>query len=114
IARYIKHIKDTWDEICGGDVLLLGCIDESTVEAVQLRVPALSTYDSEFIQNQMISRRLFPEVLDLSTRQGITSRLLAIEQPIPTIHSLFKNLRYLEPAVEAIKTLIPKPIQETL
>jgi hypothetical protein len=66
------------------------------------------------IISTMISGRLFPEARDPSTRQGITSRLLALDQPIPTLHSLLKNLRYLEPAVEVIKHLIPKPITGTL
>ena len=62
----------------------------------------------------MISGRLFSEIRDPSTRQRITSRLLDIEQPIQTLYSLLKNLRYLEPAVEVIKYLIPKPIKGTL
>jgi hypothetical protein len=88
--------------------------DGSSVEDIRLRAPALSSYDAEFIQDQMILRRLFPQIRDPSARQGITSRLLAIEQPILTIYSLFKDLRYLQPPLGMIRVLIPKKFKGTL
>ncbi|KAH8799385.1 hypothetical protein F5884DRAFT_869304 [Xylogone sp. PMI_703] len=114
ICHYIKCIKETWGKILEGDKSLMESTDEFTVEALQLRVPALSRFDAEFVQNQMTSGRLFPEIWDPAARQGITSRLMTIEHPIPTIHSLFKNLLYIEPAVRMIRDLIPKPWKGSL
>ena len=88
--------------------------DEATLEALQLRAPAASKYDFEFIQQQMISGTMFPQIQDVSTRRDITSRLLFIDYLIPSIHSLFKDLRFLHPAVEAIKCLVPRLAKKTL
>jgi hypothetical protein len=107
-------IKEIFSTIFGGDVGRLECTDPYIVGQIQLRVPALSKYDSVFIQTEMMEKRLFPKIQDPSTRRGITSHLLAIEQPIPTLHSMLKSLRYLEPGVEGIKCLLPKPIKRTL
>jgi len=100
--------------ILGGDTNLMERTDEATVEALQLRAPAASQHDFEFIQEQMISGTMFPQIQDVSTRRDITSRLLSIDHLIPSIHSLFKDLRFLHPAVEAIKCLVPRPAKKTL
>ena len=114
MAHYIKGIKQVFDEILGGDSSLMELTDEVTVEEIRLRAPALSRYDAESIQNQMAKGNLFPKILDPSIRQGIASRLLAIKQLIRTIHTLFKDLRYLYPALGMIRGLIPKVVKGTL
>lgn len=88
--------------------------DDNTVEALQLKVPGLSKYDAELIRNQMLSGKLFPEIRHPLARQQITSRLLAIEHRIPSIFSLFKDIRYLQPAVQMIKSLLPNISKGTL
>ena len=83
--------------------------DEATIKKIQLRAPAVSKYDYEFIQESMAKPGLlFPHVREVSTRQGIASRLLCISHRIPSFHSLIKDLRYLRPAVMAITSCLIK------
>lgn len=89
--------------------------DEPTIEAIQLRAPGVSRYDYEFIQENMAaSGVLFSQIREVSKRQGIASRLLSISHRIPTIYSLFKDIRYLRPAVKAIRSLVPRCTKKTL
>ncbi|KFY83159.1 hypothetical protein V500_10150, partial [Pseudogymnoascus sp. VKM F-4518 (FW-2643)] len=116
IAHYIRSgIEQPWNEILGGDARLMERTDEPTVKAIQLRAPGISRYDYDFIQDNMAaSGKLFSQIREVSKRQGIASRLLRISHRILTIHSLFKDLRYLSPAVEAIRCLVTKKTKKTL
>ncbi len=89
--------------------------DEPTVKEIQLRAPGISRSDYDFIQENMAaSGKFFSQIREVSKRQGIASRLLRISHRILTIHSLFKDLRYLRPAVEAIRCLVTKRTKKTL
>ncbi|KFY96898.1 hypothetical protein V498_02409 [Pseudogymnoascus sp. VKM F-4517 (FW-2822)] len=116
IAHYIRSgIEQPWNEILGGDARLMERTDEPTVKAIQLRAPGISRYDYDFIQENMAaSGTLFSQIQEVPKRQGIASRLLRISRCILTIHSLFKDLRYLRPAVEAIRCLVPRQTKKTL
>lgn len=92
----------------------MGRTDEATIKAIQLRAPGLSKYDFEFIQKGMTSGKLFPQIRNVSKREDITSSLLSIDYLIPSIYTLIKDLRFLRPAVDAIKCLVPKPAKKTL
>ena len=70
--------------------------------------------DSLYIEGQMQSKTLFPAIKDLSVRAGILQRLLEVKQPILSIYTLFKDLRYLDPAARAMRALLPKRTQESL
>ncbi|KFY28058.1 hypothetical protein V491_00664 [Pseudogymnoascus sp. VKM F-3775] len=112
IAHYIHRIEQIWNEILGGDTHLMERTDEATVGKIQLLAPAVSKYDHGFIQESMAAASpglLFPQIHEVSKRRGIASRLLCISHRIPSIQSLFKDLRYLCPAVNAIRCLLPKP-----
>jgi hypothetical protein len=114
IAHYISLIKKTYSIILQDDSDLMGRTDEATVKAIQLRAPALSKYDFEFIQKGMTSGKLFSQIRNASKREVITSSLLSIDYLIPSIYTLIKDLRFLRPAVDAIKCLVPKPAKKTL
>lgn len=102
------------NEILGGDTRLMDRTDDPTIEMIQLRAPAVSKCDYEFIQEHMAAPGLlFSQIREVSKRQGIASRLLCISHRIPTIFSLIKDLRYLHPAVEAIRCLLPGKIKKT-
>lgn len=59
-------------------------------------------------------QHLFPEIRDPHVRAGIEDRLLRIEYLIPSLYTLFKDLRYLEPAAKAVKALLPDSAKGTL
>ncbi|ELR06575.1 hypothetical protein GMDG_08048, partial [Pseudogymnoascus destructans 20631-21] len=113
IACYIKQIKDTITHIIGDNSLIHG-VDRASLDSIQLRAPAISKMDSQYIEAEMLSDRLFPAIKDPATRSGILQRLLGIEQPILSIYTLFKDLRYLDPAARAMRALLPKRSKESL
>ncbi|KAL5350969.1 hypothetical protein ACLOAV_004542 [Pseudogymnoascus australis] len=113
IACYIKLIKDTITHIIGDSSLIHG-VDRASVESIQLRAPAISKMDSQYIEAEMLSDRLFPAIKDPVARSGILQRLLGIEQPILSIYTLFKHLRYLDPAARAMRALLPDLSKESL
>jgi hypothetical protein len=51
----------------------------------------------------MVSGKLFPRIQDAGIRDAITGRLMGINVLIPTIYTLFKDLRFLRPAVMAVR-----------
>lgn len=113
IACYIKLIKDTITRIIGDDSLIHG-VDRASVKSIQLRAPAISKVDSQYLEAEMLSGRLFPAIKDPGARSGILQRLLGIEQPIPSIYTLFKALRYLDPAARAMRALLPSGSKTSL
>ena len=62
----------------------------------------------------MRSGELFPGIQDSTVRTGIERRLLEVEELIPSLYTLFKDLRYLEPAAKAMKALLPEPVKGSL
>lgn len=87
-------------------------LDEATVEALHLLAPVISKQDAEYIEKGMRSGHLFPEIKDSTIRNAIRRRLLKIEERIPSLFSLFKDLRYLEPPAKAMRALLPKSAKE--
>jgi hypothetical protein len=79
---------------------------------IQLRAPAVSECDHEFITRKMRSSELFPGMNDPVKRTNVLQCLLAIDYLIPSLFTLFRDIRYLEPAAELLKALVP-PIQDT-
>lgn len=80
---------------------------------IQLRAPAVSEHDHDFITNQMQSGELFPGIKDSFKRATVMQRLLTIDYLIPSLFTLFRDIRYLEPAAELLKALIPPILNPT-
>jgi hypothetical protein len=81
--------------------------DPSSIESIQSRAPALSASDFEFIQEGMGSGKLLPGITDPGRRSDIKVRLLATEEPIPSLWTLISNIRYLKQPVKLLNTLLP-------
>ncbi|OBT43216.1 hypothetical protein VE00_06383 [Pseudogymnoascus sp. WSF 3629] len=113
IACYINLIKNTITRIIGDNSLIHG-VDRASVKSIQLRAPAICKMDSQYVEAEMLSGRLFPAIKDPAARSGILQRLLEIEQPILSIYTLFKDLRYLDPAARAMRALLPNGTKESL
>jgi hypothetical protein len=91
---------------------LIQLLDEATVEVLYLRAPVISKQDAEYIEKGMRSEYLFPEIKDSTIRNAIRQCLLKIEECIPSLFSLFRDLRYLEPPAKAMRALLPKSAKE--
>ena len=112
ITNYIALIRSTLDEILGSDPSLIPCVDEQTLNLIQLRSPGVSTADAEFLRRN--AKDLFPDLADAATRSRLLARLLGIKTLIPSISTLFKDLRCLQPAGKALRALVPQRGKGTL
>jgi len=89
--------------------------DPFTIESLQSRAPALSKSDFEFVQENMAdSGELFPGITDPVTRADITQRLLTVEELIPSLYTLIKDIRYLKQPAELLTKLLPESRKKTL
>jgi hypothetical protein len=88
-------IRSTWIELVGGNAELLCTIDKSVVETVELRVPAISLKDKQFLDGSL--ERLNP-IVYFHAQQ-------ATDQ-IPSLGTLFADLKYLQPLAMSMKILI--------
>lgn len=55
----------------------------------------------------MEARTLFPALKDPLTRNQVLKALLAVDYPILSLYTLFRDIRHLEPAAQLLKALIP-------
>ena len=122
VKHYIEVMKMIWSHIFKGTEIQDAhipldfsniSIDAPTVESLQSRAPALSKSDYEFVESNMRSGQLFPEVTSSGERNSITSRLLALHEPIPTLYSLIRDVRYYKEPAALLRTLLPKPPKST-
>ncbi|KAH6661610.1 hypothetical protein B0J14DRAFT_690371 [Halenospora varia] len=114
IACYIKSMKSILTHILGNDMTTMMNTDPLTIEDIQSRAPAFSKSDFEFIQKEMHSERLFAAVTDPVQRADITQRLLTTEEPIPSLYTLLKDIRYLKQPAAILITLLPKSQKPSL
>jgi hypothetical protein len=57
---------------------------------------------------------VFLGIREVIVRSIVESRLLIVEVLIPSLFMLFKDLRYLEPIVKAVKALLPSIVKGSL
>ncbi|KAG9232707.1 hypothetical protein BJ875DRAFT_442914 [Amylocarpus encephaloides] len=82
--------------------------DPETIESIQMRAPALSQSDFEYIQKRI--KEFFLRVIDPVRRADITKRLLATEELIPSLWTLISDVRYLKPSTKILNTLLPRKL----
>ncbi|KAM3064702.1 hypothetical protein ACMFMF_011794 [Clarireedia jacksonii] len=109
ISHYIEVIRRTWSKILSDDATLMEKLDEDTVKSIELRVPAVSRLDAGFVKEQMKTKALFRHTIDPVVRRNIEHKVLELDYLIPSIFTLFKDLRFLEPVSKAIRAILPEP-----
>ncbi|KAF8533988.1 hypothetical protein BDD12DRAFT_758374, partial [Trichophaea hybrida] len=109
ICRYLEWVRIAWMELLDGDVTLLGGIDRQTVEAIELRVPAISLCDRNFLIGLINSGKIFTLYTD-DQKSIIREKIPRITDRIPSLGTLFEDMKYLEPLATSMKFLIgPEP-----
>ena len=88
--------------------------DPMTIESIQSRCPALSKSDYDFIEENMGSGELFPELIDPVKRADITRNLLTNEELIPSLYTLVKDIRYLKQPAKHLSRLLPASRKKSL
>jgi hypothetical protein len=96
------------------DTDLMRKTDRFTVEALQLRAPQASGDDLSELKTLFDSGRLFPEVTEEEKRWSIWNNIPRIACLIPSLYTLFEDLKLLSPCVKIIKVLIEPPFKGSL
>jgi hypothetical protein len=110
----LEQIRSVWaDVLLGQDKALWSLVDAQTVRKLQSRAPAISANDKKDLEEAWSENRLFP-YLDMSSRQQVSARLQKVRDPIPTLHTFFRDLRYLEVAADVMKRLVPTSLTVTV
>ncbi|KAH8650305.1 hypothetical protein BGZ60DRAFT_347266, partial [Tricladium varicosporioides] len=115
IIHYLEeHILQIWSYIFGDDQELMKLADRESVKLVELKAPGLSRGDLELLRKPMRDEKLFPLIRAQDQRDMIWTRLSSIGDPIPTIHTLFEDVKYLRPLQRAIRKLLPSDFKGTI
>jgi hypothetical protein len=88
--------------------------DPESVKLVELKAPGLSRNDLELLREPMQNEELFPLIRDPNQREIIWARLSSIEDLIPTIHTLFEDVKYLRLLQRAIRRLLLPDFKGTI
>jgi hypothetical protein len=88
--------------------------DRFTVEALQLR--ALQALDDDLSQLKTLfdASKLFPEIREEEKRRSIWNNIPRIACLIPSLYTLFEDLKLLSLCVKIIKVLIKRPFKGLL
>ena len=105
-TTYVQLIYNVWSKILGHDSQAFMLVDFDTVEALQLRVLSRSLADREFISVEMENGRIFRRIRDTTIRQGILSRLLALDVTIPSLFTFLEDIKWLEVSTPIVRTLL--------
>ncbi|OCK76193.1 hypothetical protein K432DRAFT_463895, partial [Lepidopterella palustris CBS 459.81] len=109
ILHYLNHILSTWSTILGGDREMMRLTDRPTVEALGLRAPSASRDDLRFLKNLFDEGVLFSAITNEHQRSHIWRNLTSTWGLIPTLHSFFEDVKYLEPLTKVMKRLLEDP-----
>ena len=110
---YLDHIRRTWYELLDGDQAALHKVDEITVTTLELTAPRVSTSDASTLRMQLSGGRIFGAFND-QERGHILTRLLSVDGLIPSLHTFFRDLQYLQACVDCVKRLISLSPGQTL
>ncbi len=89
-----------------------GAVDVETVRSLQLRAPAVSILDQDFIGTAVDSGLIFSKVIDPEIRTAISDAIKKIPCIIPSIKTLHENSKLLGIGAKVLKDLVVgKPLR---
>ena len=118
LLSYLHNIYLYWSYILDGNKGLMQAVDIFTCRQLQCRAPTISKIDQAFIESGMVTKILFPQIQNSSDRERLLKQILSIQTPsqiqIPTLFTLFENLKFLEVPATILKSLLDrKPHDKT-
>jgi hypothetical protein len=102
--RYLRHIREVWSRLVGGDEDAMGKIDTATVKALGLRARRASTKDAEILRAQPRDGTAFG-AFNASERNEILHRLQTVDGLIPSLFTFFRDIQYPELYSNSVKRL---------
>lgn len=80
-------------------------IDVYTIETLQLLAPGISTRDRATVKDLVLSGAVFSNFTQ-SERSSIWKKMKKKDHVIPSLHTFFRNMRYLKSCADCIKRLV--------
>lgn len=108
MIHYLKHVKNFWATLVNHERAQMARIDLHTVDTLQLYAPRASTIDRKIVKGKILSGEVFSN-FSSSERVAIWESLRSNETCdgiIPSLHTFFRDVLYLEVCANAVKRLV--------
>ncbi|KAI1906769.1 hypothetical protein LOZ65_006832, partial [Ophidiomyces ophidiicola] len=105
IVNYLTFVKEFWASLVGNDRERMIRIDLQTVESLQLLAPGVSRKDVKTARGRVLSGEAFGDFSD-SERRAIWENLQGRKEIIPSLHTFFQDIYYLEACANCLKRLV--------
>ncbi|KAL4918124.1 hypothetical protein BDW62DRAFT_182428 [Aspergillus aurantiobrunneus] len=108
LIHYLTHVKNFWATLVDHDRTQMARIDLHTVDTLQLYAPRASTVDRKTVKGKILSGEAFSN-FSRTERATIWKNLrsqAACDGIIPSLHTFFRDINYLELCANAVKRLV--------
>lgn len=84
------------------------------MQRLQTLAPSHSTSDADIIRDLFADHQVFTGISDQSHRATILERVLSVRSLIPSLHTFFEDIKYLEPCAKVMRTLYGKNAKHSI
>ncbi|EED23183.1 conserved hypothetical protein [Talaromyces stipitatus ATCC 10500] len=111
VLNYLSHIKKFWVELVSVDaahpnLAAMRKIDSHTVKKLESMAPGRSRVDARTVRGWVISGEVLEEFSE-TERSSMWERMQQFDGLIPSLHTFFRDMDYLEACADAVKRLFP-------
>ncbi|KAK5010494.1 hypothetical protein LTR28_009568 [Elasticomyces elasticus] len=114
LLRYLAYVRSAWQGILDGVEHPPHSVDSRTVSAVQALAPSHSSSDKASIEDAVREGSVFAGVTDDDSRSRIFRNFCSVLGLVPSLHTFFENLKYLEPCCTVLKRLLNPGNKKTI
>ncbi|KAL5333673.1 hypothetical protein BJX70DRAFT_48849 [Aspergillus crustosus] len=108
LIHYLTHVKNFWATLVDHDRARMALIDLHTVDTLQLYAPRASKVDRKTVKGKILGGEVFSN-FNRSERAAIWGKIRSHEVCdgiIPSLHTFFRDISYLELCANAVKRLV--------
>ncbi|KAE8130756.1 hypothetical protein BDV38DRAFT_276525 [Aspergillus pseudotamarii] len=108
LIHYLTHVKNFWATLVNHDRTRMTLIDLHTVDTLQLYAPRASKVDRKTVKGKILGGEVFSN-FSRSERAAIWKTIRTHEMCdgiIPSLHTFFRDISYLELCANAVKRLV--------
>ncbi|KAE8155499.1 hypothetical protein BDV40DRAFT_294282 [Aspergillus tamarii] len=108
LIHYLTHVKNFWATLVNHDRTRMALIDLHTVDTLQLYAPRASKVDRKTVKGKILGGDVFSN-FSRSERAAIWEKIRTHEMCdgiIPSLHTFFRDISYLELCANAVKRLV--------
>ncbi len=109
----MQYTGTAWEGFLKGVERGLQRVDTVTVKDVELRAPAASTLDAEYLRGKILGGAIFSG-FSAQERAVICENVLAFKGVIPSLFTFFQDIHLLQACVDSFKLLVTVDSDQTL